>query len=118
MKTERSTGRNGIKQFVITTTCFLLLSLIPQSLKAQPNLCKSSSREYLWMYVGTPTVSGGEATYTSIAFSPAGQLYVAYTDSLNFQKATVKKFNGNLHNGKNRKVGRKGEIYQTLIRNN
>jgi len=47
-----------------------------------------------WVYIGTLGFSAGVADYVSLAFSPAGQPYVAYLDWANSQKATVMMFNG------------------------
>ena len=48
-----------------------------------------------WVNVGNAGFSAGMAYSESIAISPSdGQPYVAYSDSVNNSKATVKKFNG------------------------
>jgi hypothetical protein len=47
-----------------------------------------------WMYVGNPYFSPWKINFTSIAFSPSGQPYVAFGDSGKFNKATVMQFNG------------------------
>jgi hypothetical protein len=47
-----------------------------------------------WMNVGNTGFSADEAWYTSLAFSPSGQPYVAYEDMSISGKATVMKFNG------------------------
>lgn len=50
-----------------------------------------------WVNVGNAGFSAGKAKYTSIAFSPTmdSQPYVAYTDSVNSYKVTVKRYDGN-----------------------
>ncbi len=46
-----------------------------------------------WVYVGSESFSAGESEYTSLAFSPSGQPYVAYMDfGINATKATVMKY--------------------------
>jgi hypothetical protein len=45
-----------------------------------------------WVNVGNAGFSAGDAWYTSLAFSPTGQPYVAYMDWANAQNATVMKF--------------------------
>jgi hypothetical protein len=48
-----------------------------------------------WVYIGNHGFSEGEADYTSLAFSPSGQPYVAYTDYVSYNRgAAVKKFDG------------------------
>jgi len=47
-----------------------------------------------WNYVGTPGFSAGKADYLTFAFSPAGEPYVAYIDSVYSLRASVMKFNG------------------------
>jgi hypothetical protein len=47
-----------------------------------------------WGNVGNAGFSAGWACYTSLAFSPIGQPYVAYMDYGNSLKATVMKFDG------------------------
>ncbi len=47
-----------------------------------------------WVYVGNESFSAKEAEWTSLAFSPSGQPYVAYTDGWYFGEATVMKFDG------------------------
>ena len=72
----------------------ILLFLSSGSLYAQQNQAAFSPLNYMWLNVGIENFSGGEADYTSLAFSPAGQPYVAYKDYVNLKKASVKKFNG------------------------
>jgi hypothetical protein len=45
-----------------------------------------------WEYMGSKGFSAGAATFTNIAFSSSGILYVAYSDLTNDRKATVKMF--------------------------
>jgi hypothetical protein len=45
-----------------------------------------------WVNVGMAGFTGGNAFYTSLAFSPAGKPYVAYMDYANSTKATVSKY--------------------------
>jgi len=49
-----------------------------------------------WVNVGTAGFSAGSTlnSLLTIAFSPSGEPYVAYSDGANSQKATVMKFNG------------------------
>lgn len=47
-----------------------------------------------WQNVGSPSFSEGLVFYTSLAFSPSGEPYVAYYDGGNLGKATVMKFDG------------------------
>jgi len=47
-----------------------------------------------WQYVGSPGFSAGSATYTRIAFSPSGELYIGYKDAGLGYMCTVMKFNG------------------------
>jgi hypothetical protein len=45
-----------------------------------------------WIIVGSEDFSVGDVGYTSLAFSPSGEPYVAYEDYGNSSKATVMKF--------------------------
>jgi len=45
-----------------------------------------------WVNIGNPGFSAAEADYTSLAFSPSGQPYVAYSDYGNSYKSTVMKY--------------------------
>jgi len=47
-----------------------------------------------WINVGTAGFSSYEVIFTSLAFNPIGQPYVAYSDYGNNNKATVMKFDG------------------------
>src|SRR5256885_1656244 len=47
-----------------------------------------------WTPVVNPGISAGGASYISLAFSPDGVPYVAYTDGGNGERATVMKFTG------------------------
>jgi hypothetical protein len=47
-----------------------------------------------WVTVGNGSVSQAEAAYTSLAFKPSGEPFVAYQDAYNSSKATVRKFDG------------------------
>jgi len=47
-----------------------------------------------WVYVGNAGFSAAEVGYPRLAFSPAGEPFVAYIDVANFYRATVMKFNG------------------------
>jgi hypothetical protein len=47
-----------------------------------------------WIDVGNAGFSEGHATFESLAFSPSGEPYIAYRDSINTGKATVMKFDG------------------------
>jgi len=48
----------------------------------------------IWETVGNAGFSAEYANYTSLAFSPDGVPYVAYSDGGNGERATVKKFDG------------------------
>jgi len=73
---------------------YILFFLLPVVVSAQFNLYKDSPLDYAWKYVGNKDFSTGEADYTSIAFSPSGEPYVAYSDETKYYKATVMKFDG------------------------
>jgi len=47
-----------------------------------------------WVAVGSPGLTSGTASYTSLAIDLAGSLYLAYEDGANSNKATVMKYNG------------------------
>ena len=48
-----------------------------------------------WVNVGNEGFSAGEADYTSLAFNSSnGVPFIAYSDYVNSQKATVMKFDG------------------------
>ncbi len=66
----------------------------PVIVNAQFDLYKDSPLDYAWKYVGNAGFSAGEADYTSLAFSPSGEPYVAFEDWANSKKTTVMKFNG------------------------
>lgn len=72
----------------------LLLVFCPSIVCAQQDRYNSSPLDYMWKNVGNPGFSPGEAKYTSIAISPAGEPYVAFIDNANSGKAAVMKFNG------------------------
>lgn len=74
---------------------FIFIFFLPVIVSAQFNLYKDSPLDYAWQNVGIAGFSPEEATYTSLAFSPAGEPYVAYEDYGNSRKATVMKFDGN-----------------------
>ena len=48
-----------------------------------------------WIKVGDTVVSTGDASYTSLAFSPAGEPYVAFSDATLSDRISVRKFDGN-----------------------
>jgi len=73
---------------------YILLFVFPVAVYAQNNLYKSSPLDYMWKNVGNAGFSAGKAEFTSLAFSPSGQPYVAYEDWGNSRKATVMKFDG------------------------
>ena len=47
-----------------------------------------------WVYVGNESFSARDAEYISLAFSPSGEPYVAYTEGVYYGEATVMKFDG------------------------
>ena len=47
-----------------------------------------------WLIVGNAGFSPDMVAYISLAFSPAGEPYVAYEDHANSEKASVIKFDG------------------------
>jgi hypothetical protein len=47
-----------------------------------------------WVFVGGGGFSQGTADFTSLAFSPSGEPYVAFTDLINANKTCVMKFDG------------------------
>ena len=47
-----------------------------------------------WVNIGNAGFSAGISYYTSLAFSPTGEPYVAYQDCVNHYKATVMKYDG------------------------
>jgi hypothetical protein len=48
-----------------------------------------------WKYLGTPGFSAGRIVYPSLAINPVtGELYIAYMDSINSDRATVMRFDG------------------------
>jgi hypothetical protein len=94
---------------------YILLFFLPVVVSAQFNLYKDSPLEYAWKYVGNAGFSAGEAVGESLAFSPSGQPYVAYTDWENFGRATVMKFDGtNWVNVGNAGFSQERAIYTSL----
>jgi hypothetical protein len=73
---------------------YILFFFLPVVVSAQFNLYKDSPLDYAWKYVGNAGFSAGEADYTSLAFSPSGEPYVAFQDWGKSGKASVMKFNG------------------------
>ena len=73
---------------------YLLALSLPAIVYAQQPWLKSSPSDYMWMNVGNSGFSAGQADYTSLAFSPTGEPYVAFQDGANSKKATVMKFDG------------------------
>ena len=73
---------------------YILIVLFPVVAFTQQPWHKSSPSDYAWKDVGNAGFSAGEADYTSLAFSPFGQPYVAYEDYGYSRKATVMKFDG------------------------
>jgi hypothetical protein len=70
--------------------------LFPVVVFAQQPWYKYSPMDYAWKDVGNAGFSVSEAWYTSLAFSPSGQPYVAYEDwAADYSKATVMMFDGN-----------------------
>jgi hypothetical protein len=72
---------------------YFLVLLLPVVVFAQQPWYKSSPLDYMWMNVGNAGFSEGEVSCTSLAFSPSGEPYVAYSDGANSFKATVSRFN-------------------------
>src|ERR1039457_2933229 len=75
-------------------TISILAFIIPVLVFAQQNLDKSSPLDYMWMNVGNTGFSAGPVDFPTIAFSPTGEPYVSYTDSVNSNYSTVMKFDG------------------------
>jgi len=73
---------------------YILFFLIPVVSFAQQPWYKYSPTDYTWKNVGNAGFSAGGDDYTSLAFSPSGQPYVAFEDVANSYKATVMKFDG------------------------
>jgi len=74
---------------------YILVFLFPVIAFAQQPWYKPSPLDFAWKNVGNAGFSSGAADYTSLALSPIGQPYVAYSDGGNSWKATVKKFSPN-----------------------
>jgi hypothetical protein len=74
---------------------YLLFFFLPIGLSAQFNLNESSLLDSIWKNVGNAGFSVDRAWYTSLAFSPSGEPYVAYGDDGNIDDVTVMRFNGN-----------------------
>jgi hypothetical protein len=74
----------------------ILLFLFPVVVFAQQHWYRYSPMDYAWKDVGTAGFSSAEADYISLAFSPYGEPYVAYSDLGNYNQgaATVMMFNG------------------------
>ncbi|MCX6252562.1 MAG: gliding motility-associated C-terminal domain-containing protein [Bacteroidetes bacterium] len=73
---------------------YLFAVLIPGILCAQNTRYQPSQLDTIWRNVGNPGFSAGHAGWTSLAFGPSGEPYVAYQDSVNSRKSTVMRFNG------------------------
>ena len=73
---------------------YILMFVFPVVAFAQQPWYKSSPLDSAWKIVGNAGFSEGTAYYTSLAFSSAGEPYVAYEDDGNSGKATVMKFDG------------------------
>jgi len=71
---------------------YILMFFFPVVVCAQENWYKSSPSDYMWMNVGNAGFSAGYTDWTSLAFSPSGEPYVAYQDWEKSQKATVMKY--------------------------
>ena len=61
---------------------------------AQQGRENSSIFDNSWQNVGNGGFSSGVVQYTNLAFSPTGQLFVAFQDNANSGKTTVMKFDG------------------------
>jgi len=70
------------------------LSVPPQPGSAYCWYSTDPSQIKSWQYLGIPGFSPGAVTIVTSAFSPAGQLYVAFQDSVHSYKASVMKFDG------------------------
>jgi hypothetical protein len=80
---------------VVRNFSFLILPiLIPVFAVAQIIIPNALPETYMWKNVGTPGFSTDKVTYTSLACSPTGQVYIAFQDSSLGQKATVMKYDG------------------------
>lgn len=67
--------------------------LLPVFVCAQQS--KFSAQDYRWLNVGSAGFTAHGADFTSLAFSPAGTLYLAFKDWANTNSLTVMKFEGN-----------------------
>ncbi len=72
----------------------ILLFLFPVVASAQSPWYKSSPLNYAWKNVGYAGFSQSGVAFTSLAFSPSGEPYVAFQDWANSERATVMKFDG------------------------
>jgi len=72
---------------------FLLISF-PLSAFPQSERGSTLSTDHVWEYVGNAGFSAGDSYFTSLAFSPTGEPYVAFSDFGYGGKATVMKFKG------------------------
>ena len=73
---------------------YLLIFLYPAFVYAQQPWYKSAPLDYKWQNVGNAGFSSGESDFTSLAFSPSGEPYVAFQDWGKMGKASVMKFIG------------------------
>jgi hypothetical protein len=73
---------------------YILFFFLSVAASAQRNDYKTSPFECAWKKVGAAGFSSGQVDFTTLALDPAGEPYVAYSDSINQGKATVMKFDG------------------------
>ncbi len=70
------------------------ISVTPQSGSTYCWYSTNPSQMKSWQYLGIPGFSAGHVDFVSSKFSPTGQLYVAFEDSMHSYKASVMKFDG------------------------
>jgi hypothetical protein len=73
---------------------YILMFLLPVVVFGQQPWYKSLPLDNIWVNVGDPGFTTGGAWCTSLAFSAAGQPYVAFVDSVLYWKTSVMKFDG------------------------
>ncbi|MEI6899974.1 MAG: hypothetical protein WCL00_08850, partial [Bacteroidota bacterium] len=86
-----------MKKFFLTSAAifavFTIITLNASSQNSGKGWLKDAPMDY-WQDVGTAGFSAGTSSYISMVFSTIGDLYIAYSDSLNGFKACVKKYDG------------------------
>ena len=67
------------------------LFLVPVIISGQKNFDQFN---YSWVNLGDEGFTAGTVEYIGFKFSPSGEPFIAYRDSVNFYKASVMKFDG------------------------